>query len=130
MKKYHVIAAVCVVLVVSLLLIISGCGSDYKWGKGITEGIPLPQDMSAASTSGNENSAAAYFENVSSEAASAYISLIESECGVKFQKDGFPKTAVFGERIIVVHYNVTKTELSVTVAAKGNNDNNISGDKK
>ncbi len=128
MKKHLGVAVVCLFLMLAFVL--SGCDSNYKWGKDITEGIPLPQDMKAVSTNGDENYAAAYFEGVSSEAAAEYASLLESECGIEFTNDNYPRSAIHGERIIVLHYNVTEMKLSVTVAAKGNNDNTSSGDTK
>lgn len=130
MNKRYGAKTACVYLVLVLALLLSSCGSGYSWGKGVTEGIPLPQDIKAVAVSGDDTSAAAYFENVTSDDIGAYAALLESECGITFSGDSFPRSAIYGERIIVLHYNVTEMKFSVTVAAKANNENLTSGDKK
>lgn len=77
-----------------------------------------------------ETYASAYFENVSSEEVAEYISEVEEKCDVTFSSERFPRSAVLEDKIIVVHYNVTETKLSVTVAAKGDHETITSGDKK
>lgn len=94
---------------------------EVKWGEGITEGIPSfsPAPDSASTLKGTKAGIAAYYTEVTSEQVSAYTALIETECGIKFSSDKYPRSAVFGDKIIAIHYNVTEKKMSVTVVKNG-----------
>ena len=98
--------------------------ADMKWGEGITEGIPefSPSSDTAKSVKGNETSVSAYFSEVTGEQVNAYTLLIEEQCGIKFSSDKYPRLAIFGDRIIAIHYNVTEMKMSVTVVKNGDTD--------
>ncbi len=136
-KKYKLAfsvgVAIAVVLIVVLIIVaVSGAsddeqGSRYDWGEGVTDGIP---EFSAKTDSVNVSSkhAAAYYSEITSEQVNEYIALVEKECGVKFEGEKYPRSAVLEDKIIVIHYNVTEMNFSVTVAAKGDIANTASGD--
>ena len=132
-KHFAVTLMILAVLIIAIIVVITvafgGNKTPGKWGKGITEGVPMPSGIDAVSVKISDNHAAAYFENVTSEEVSEYISLVEEECDVVFEQSRFPCSAVCGDKIIAIHYNVTEKRLSVTVAAKGDNEP-ISGDKQ
>ncbi len=111
-----------VVLIVVIVALSAGGGSSEKWGKGITNDIPLPDGIKATSVNVSETHAAAYFEDVSSDEVNEYIALVEEKCGVAFESQKFPRSTSFNDKLIVVHYNVTEKKLSITVAAKGDNE--------
>ena len=98
--------------------------ADIKWGEGITEGIPefSPASDGAFSVKGNDNSASAYYTAVTGEEVNAYTALIEEKCGVKFSSDKYPRSVIYGDRIIAIHYNVTEMKMSVTVVKNGDTD--------
>ena len=122
-------AALIIVVVVVVALAANGSGNG-KWGRGVTSGVPMPSGLDASSVNVTKNHAAAYFEDVTGEEVSAYIELVEDKCDVVFESDRFPRTAELDDKIIVIHYNVTEKKLSVTVAAKGDNEAVSSGDKQ
>lgn len=128
-----VIIAVIVAVIVSAIFF-AGTSSNgdesgeanvqVKWGEGVTENIPefKPAPDSVTSLNGTENSVAAYYTEVTGEQVSEYTSLVESECGVKFSSDKYPRSAIFGDKIIAIHYNVTEKKMSVTVVKTGENN--------
>ena len=59
-----------------------------------------------------------------------YIKLLERECKIKFDGEKYPRKAIMGDKIIVIHYNVTEMNFSVTVASTGDIANTVSGDQK
>lgn len=125
------VLAILIVIIIVVITIVSGGGeTSDKWGKGITKGVPMPSGLNAASVKVSETHAAAYFEDVSSEEVSEYVTLIEEECDVVFENERFPRSAVCDDKIIVIHYNVTEKKLSVTVAAKGDNQAISTGDQQ
>ena len=89
----------------------------FQWGDGVTEGIP-EFSSDADNIEHSDEFAAAYYSNVKGERAEEYISLVEKECGVRFQGRQYPLTADLTDRIIAIHYNVTEMNFSVTVAKK------------
>jgi hypothetical protein len=90
----------------------------------------MPSGLDATSVKVSETHAAAYFEDVSSEEVSEYLTLIEEKCDVVFENERFPRSAVCDDKIIAIHYNVTEKKLSVTVAAKGDNQPISTGDQQ
>ncbi len=111
-------AAVAVMIIVLVLVFaLGGSGeeqNDMSWGSGLTESVPEFGGEREALESGN-GFVAAYYNNVTSEQVEAYTERIESECGVEFSSDKYPRSAITEDRIIVIHYNVTEMKMSVTV---------------
>lgn len=117
--KYAVIAGLALLAVLVLVIVTASGGSDRahkseKWGEGITEGIPRFDGRNEEIESG-EGYVAAYYQNVSGDDIAEYLSELESACGISFDGDKYPITAICGDRIITLHYNVTEMKLSVTV---------------
>lgn len=123
--KREVIIALSVLLlfvaltVVICLLVNGNSEPQNKWGSGITEGVPeFSGESCSVDISADNSYAAAYYENVTSEQISEYISQIEETLGVEFNSEKYPRSVVCGDKIIALHYNVTDMRFSVTVAAK------------
>ena len=119
-KKYRYIiigaAAILAILLLVLLLIPSGDKEEIAvWGEGITENIP--EFDGRAEIESGEGYTAAYYENVSGEQVEEYSKKLESVCGIEFSSNKYPRSAVYGDKMIVIHYNVTEMKLSVTVTA-------------
>lgn len=117
--KYAVIAGVALLLVLVIVIAIAASSSDRshkseKWGEGITEGIPQFDGSNEEIESG-EGYVAAYYKNVSGDDIAEYVSELKSACGISFDGDKYPRTAIYGDRIITLHYNVTEMKFSVTV---------------
>lgn len=87
---------------------------DIKWGSGLTKDVPAFSGE-AVNTVGTDSYAAAYYKNVTSEQVAQYTALLESELGVTFSSEKYPRSAVWGEKIIAIHFNVTEMKMSVTV---------------
>ena len=135
-KTAFIIGVALLAVLITVLIIVNGEDeteaenrSDYKWGEGITEGIPefsqKPDSVNVSKTN-----AAAYYSSVKSEQINEYIKLLERDCKIKFESEKYPRSAVMGNKIIVIHYNVTEMNFSVTVASKGDIANTVSGDQK
>lgn len=134
LKKNYIliICAVCVVIALAALITaIASSRSERaegsspvcsaEWGLGLTEGIPeFPEK--AVKVTATSVSVAAYYENVSGGQIAEYIKTLESECGIAFSGESFPRSAVFGEKIVTLHYNATEKRFSVTVAAEDNSN--------
>ncbi|MBO5786007.1 MAG: hypothetical protein J6R45_01660 [Clostridia bacterium] len=125
-KKYkYIIASVSALLLVLIIVITAlasggdkgeGSEAELDWGEGITEGIP-EFDGELASKSCGEGYAAFYYKNVTGEQVGDYTALIENECGTEFSSDRYPRSAKYGEKTVVIHYNVTEMKMSVTVTS-------------
>ena len=92
---------------------------ESGWGSGITENLPCFSEE-ADSLKLTDEYAAAYYSGVKGEQVDEYIALLTEECGVKFEGNKYPRSAVFGDRIITIHYNVTEMHFSVTVNLREN----------
>ena len=115
-------AALAVIITGAVLIAASGednvnNDSENEWGIGITENIP-EFEGECDGIMLEENFGTAYYSNVKSDEIEAYISKIETECGVEFEGDKYPRSAVYGDRIIAIHYNVTEMKFSVTVVTE------------
>lgn len=89
--------------------------SSLEWGEGITSDIPQFSGK-ADSFDQNDSYASAYYSDVTIEQANEYAEKLQEELNVTFSySDKFPRSAIYGEKIIVIHYNVTEMKLSVTV---------------
>lgn len=112
--------AAIVAMIVVLVLVLSLRGSesaqeDISWGEGLTESIPRFEGSNEERIESGDSFVAAYYNNVTSEQVEEYTSLIESECGITFSSDKYPRSAVDEGRVIVIHYSLTEMKLSVTV---------------
>ncbi len=108
-----------IILIIAAALLLFGCNADNDvsfWGKGITEGIPaFDGELASTDTDQSGSYFTAYYNNVSGEQISDYISAVEQKCGVSFTGDRYPRSAIYSDRIIAIHYNVTEMRFSVTV---------------
>lgn len=116
-------AALAVVIIVIVLVSASGGDDDKKnfdgkWGDGITENIPEFDGKCDSLQNDEDVYCVAYYSEVTGEEVAEYISEIENECDVKFEGSKYPRSAVCGDKIIVIHYNVTEMKFSVTVVSK------------
>lgn len=116
---------VAVIALIVAIALLSGNDSEtaeeHEWGDGITDNIPEFSGTPESFDFGSDGSyAAAYYSGVTSEQVSEYIVKLESKLEIDFSSDKYPCSAVCGEKIIVIHYNVTEMRFSVTVTAKTN----------
>lgn len=125
--KRNITVTACIALVFLVIIILVAIFSDseetaennFSWGDGITEGIPsFNGENEKLDVGENGEFAAAYYTNVTGEGASIYIHKLEKELDVKFSENGYPRVAVYGDKLIAVHYNVTEMTCSVTVTVK------------
>ncbi len=112
-----------VVLAVALIVVIIALPNDekeLKWGEGITEGIPsFSNDHNAFRSA--DSYMTAYYTDVTTEQITEYAQKLENDCGIQFNSDKYPRSAIYNDKIIVIHYNVTEKKLSVTVSMQGDN---------
>ncbi len=86
------------------------------WGEGITSDIPQFSGKADSLDLDSDEYASAYYSDVTIEQANGYAEKLQNELGITFSySDKFPRSAIYGEKIIVIHYNVTEMKLSVTV---------------
>lgn len=125
--KRHIAAFSCLAALFLTVLIVVAVFSFAEeeaseagdWGDGITEGIPAFRPGTEELVFGGDGSyAAAYYSEVTGEQAETYIAALEAECGIAFGGAQYPRTAVYGEKLIAIHYNATEMKLSVTVTLK------------
>lgn len=141
-KKYPVIfgcgAVVAVVISAVIIVLNSNNGSGnmppvsseaspketIQWGIGVTEGIPAFSEVADRLDLDNSGYGTAYYSGVTMEQANGYAEKLSDELGITFsQEQTFPRSAIWEEKIIVIHYNVTEMKLSVTVTEKSNGSN-------
>lgn len=129
--KKNLTVTACVALVFLVIIVLVAVFStaeeevqgNAEWGDGITEGIPEFDGENGEFAFGDaDRYAAAYYKSVSSEQTKEYIKLLEDELSVEFTDGEFPKSAIYGEKIIALHYNITEMTFSVTVAKKGDSE--------
>lgn len=117
-----IIAAI--IIVVSVVLIFNKESRQaetekFHWGDGITQNIPQMSETDGTTDfSENGNSATLYYTNITTEQVNAYIIQIESQLGIRFQGDAYPRSAIYGDKIIAIHYNVTEMNFSITITTK------------
>ena len=121
LKKYKYYAIGVIVLlavIITIVCIVASNGksdeSDAKWGDGLSKGIPHFIGRGEVVTSG-DGYIAAYYNDVSSESIEEYVLKLESTLKIDFEGEKFPRTAIYGGKIITLHYNVTEMKFSVTV---------------
>ena len=131
--KKHVVAITLVLLAAAAVIIAAaairrvGNGSEKSWdGCEFTKGIPaFPDEPKAFEIS--EHAAAAYYTGVTGAQIEEYVKTLGAECGARFDSSEYPRAAVLGERTIILHYNVTEKNFSVTVAKDFAETNGESG---
>ena len=127
-KKQSIVAAavlLAVTVAIILILVISSNGGSQetqgedtlKWGMGITENIPSFSE-NADHVEQSEAFVAAYYSNVTSEQVAEYVAKLDEQCGIKFENEHYPRSAVLEDKVIAIHYNVPEMRFSVTVVAK------------
>ncbi len=133
LKKYgYTVGIVLVALILAILVIgFNACGKKdepEESSKTQTEYYcEIPEfSKNPDNTDSPENGGytAFYYSDVSGEQVTEYIALLEKELKIKFNSNVYPKTAIYGEKIIAIHYNVTEKRLSVTIAEKEYNESN------
>jgi len=128
LKNNAVLSICCAVALVLIIVVVAVLVSsndtkdkkdniDVQWGSGITENIP-EFDGECDSLNGEDGYCVAYYSEVTGQEVADYISKIETQCGVKFEGSEYPRSAVYGDNIIAIHYNVTEMKFSVTVVSK------------
>lgn len=124
-----VCVALAVVIIVTVIIIVTASGgsnrndADKKWGEGITESIPEFDGVCDSLEMNGDSYCAAYYSDVTGDEVAEYIAELEKECNISFNSDKYPRSAVYGDKIIAIHYNVTEKRFSVTVVSKANEDN-------
>lgn len=129
--KRNITLTACVALVFLIVIVFVAVFSDadegevsnFEWGDGITEGIPaFSGENETFDIAENGEYAVAYYTNVTGEQASVYVHELEKELNTEFSKNGYPRVAIHGEKLIALHYNVTEMTFSVTVTVKSNGE--------
>ena len=127
-KGAALVSSACLIAVATIILICVYASGDGRrsrepdetgWGNGITEDIPCFSE-DADSFKLTDEYAAAYYSDVKGEQVEEYVEILAEKCGVKFESDKYPRSAVLGDRIIALHYNVTEMHFSVTVTLREN----------
>ena len=130
--RIALIAAAVLVISVAVIIIavsVGGGGKDADgWENAITQGIPEFGGDCKSLESG-DGYVAAYYGGVSVEQVEEYTDLVEDECGICFTSAKYPRSAIYENRIITIHYNVTEMKLSVTVALKHSTESTLSGEQ-
>jgi len=81
-------------------------------------GIELPAFVKPPlSAEKGEEYIAEYYDGVTDDQVSEYISLLEVELGVDFTDSEYPRVASADGAKIIIHYNSTESKMSVTVVA-------------
>lgn len=112
--------AVLLVVLVIVIIALPNDNQELEWGEGITEGIPSFSSEYNAFRA-DDSYMTAYYTDVTTEQITEYAQKLESDCGIKFNSDKYPRSAAYNDKIIVIHYNVTEKKLSVTVSLQGDN---------
>ena len=121
------IVVITVIAVVAALNREPSSSNDGAWGYGITEDIPEFDGECDSIDESGDDYFVAYYSDVSGNEVTEYIAEIEQKCEIKFKGDKYPRSAVYGDRIIAVHYNVTEKMFSVTVVSKNIENTDIFG---
>ncbi|MBO4276769.1 MAG: hypothetical protein J5925_00040 [Clostridia bacterium] len=127
-RKKELTAVLCAVLILGLVLASVWAVSERRkdpsgWDNSkLTEGIPeFPGEPYSFTEAGV--SCAAYYEDVSGEEIFEYAALLKERCGIDLTSGAFPRAAEYGERTIILHYNVTEKYFSVTITGNGADTN-------
>lgn len=129
-RKKEIIYAVSAIVILGLILAavaaVSGSKKTSRWEDcPLTEGIPeFPAKARSFTESGG--SCAAYYEGVTGEQIDGYADLLKEKCGAEFTAGAFPREAEIGGRTVILYYNATEKNFSVTITGNGaySNDEN------
>ena len=122
-RKKELTAVLCAVLILGLVLAAVWAVSEHRktpsWSSSkLTEGIPeFPGEPYSFTEAGV--SCAAYYEGVAGEQIAEYALLLKEQCGIDLTEGAFPRAAEFGGRTVVLQYNVTEKNFSVTITGNG-----------
>ena len=123
-RKKELTAVLCAVLILGLVLASVWAVSERRkdpsgWSSSkLTEGIPeFPGEPYSFTEAGV--SCAAYYEGVTGEQIAEYALLLKEQCGIDLTAGAFPRAAEFGGRTVVLQYNVTEKNFSVTITGNG-----------
>ncbi|MBP5155210.1 MAG: hypothetical protein J6252_01355 [Clostridia bacterium] len=126
-RKKVLLGAVSAIVMIGLVIAAVASVSVRKKPGGwdacpLTEGIPeFPAE--AYSFTVNGSSCAAYYEDVSGDRINEYADLLKEKCGAEFSEGAFPRTAQIGGRTVILHYNVTEKNFSITITGNGADTN-------
>lgn len=112
--------AVALLALIIIIIALPDKTEDVSWGEGVTEGIPSFSNEYSSFRS-DESYMTAYYTDVTTEQINEYISKLENDCGIKFNSDKYPRSAIYNDKLIAIHYNVTEKKFSVTVSLQGDN---------
>ena len=126
--KKNITITSCIALIFLLIIVIvavfstaedSASGNNANWGEGLTENLPAFSGENETITSGeNGEYVAAYYNNVTGEQVETYIQTLAQELGIDFSEGVYPRSAIYDDKVIAIHYNVTEMTFSITVASK------------
>ncbi len=127
---YTIVMGILVISIAMASVALTGCEKedesrdDSKTESASSQSIPeFSKEPKTTDKAENGEYIAYYYEDVTSEQVSEYVVLLERELNISFKSEIYPKTAVYGEKLIAIHYNVTEKKLSVTIAEKEYNEN-------
>ena len=113
--KTIIFTAVSVFIVVLVIVTAAGRENKTDWASSpVTADIP---EFTAAKgdIEIGEGFAVGYYENVTSAQIAEYESLLAEKLGMVFPPKEFPCAKEYDGRLIILHYNVTEMNFSVTV---------------
>lgn len=92
-----------------------------EWGSGMTENIPAFSGEIISQEIKENGYCAVYYSNVTSNQVEDYINQLEAQLSVDFgENERFPKTVLWDEKLITLHYDSAEMKLSVTITEKSN----------
>ena len=113
--KTIIFTAISVFVVVLIIVTATGREKGTDWASSpVTADIP---EVTAAKgdIEIGEGFAVGYYENVTSAQIAEYESLLAEKLGMVFPPKEFPCAKEYDGRLIILHYNVTEMNFSVTV---------------
>ncbi len=90
-----------------------------EWGSGMTEGIPAFSGEIISKEIKEKGYSAVYYSNATLEQVENYINQLETQLNVDFaESEMFPKTVLWNQKLITLHYDSAEMKLSVTITEK------------
>ena len=132
-KRLGVIAAVtAAVALIVAAAVFAALGSGDKPEEPVTwSSCELTSDLPGFPAEATESVfaqdyAAAYYSGVTGEQIADYIRLLNEMKGIDLAGDRYPRSAEIGDgRTLIIQYNVTEREFSLTVAKSGSAESSI-----
>lgn len=127
-RKAVLTAVILIAVVIIIIAVVSSAKHSNSQAESTWRGSPLTESIpefaqNADSIKITKTSAAAFYSEVSSSDIAQYVERLRDDCGVDLSGEGFPRSAVYGDRVIALHYNYTDRKFSVTVAIHTGDDN-------